>query len=251
MHLFLLFGYLSGGANVKSNELIYECSGFVVCIKPAGILSQCGKSGEESMISLLEAQLDGTFYPVHRLDRETAGLMIYARTSAAAAELSRQIQQGHLQKEYLAVIHGTPKQPKGIFEDILFHDSRRNKSYVIKSLRKGAKRAGLCYQVLASRGDETLVQVLLLTGRTHQIRVQFASRGLPLRGDRTYGGGKGELCLWSCRLTLQTSDGKQRSFFRLPEQLGSFLEIPPLAKLAGQGNAALDEKVLDKALGVQ
>lgn len=232
-------------------EWIYEGPDFVACVKPAGLLSQRGKSGQRSIIPILEAQLGGTIYPVHRLDRETAGLMVYARTADAAAELSRYIQQGQLQKEYLAVIRGTPKEPQGIFEDILFHDSRRNKSYVVKNLRKGARRARLCYQVLAVHGDETLVQIRLFTGRTHQIRVQFASRGMPVCGDRTYGSGGGGLCLWSCRLTLQIGEDKKWCYFQFPEKLGSFSKFPQLVELAEQRNADQYEKLLDKHGGVQ
>lgn len=224
-------------------EVLYESPEYVICVKPAGVLSQQGKPGEETMISLLEAQLGGAVFPVHRLDRETGGVMAYARTSAAAAELSRLIQQGRMDKEYLAVLKGVPAEPEGVLEDILFHDSCRNKSYVVKRLRKGARQAKLCYRVLDVQAGEALVQVRLFTGRTHQIRVQFSSRGLPLRGDRTYGGGGGELCLWACRLTLRFKDGTNQSIFRLPEQLGRYKQFPPLT---GLPEGAVGEKVLDK-----
>ena len=227
-------------------ELLYENSEYAICIKPAGVLSQNGKSGEVSMIELLEGQLGGKVYPVHRLDREAAGVMVYARTNAAAAMLSRQIQNGRLCKEYLAVVRGKPKDLQGFMEDILFHDSRRNKSYVVKRARKGTRQAKLYYRVIARREEDSLVQVRLLTGRTHQIRVQFSSRGLPLRGDRTYGGGGGGLCLWSWRIGWKGQDGKYIWFSRLPEQLGGFQTILPLEDLGIQENAVLDEKVLDK-----
>lgn len=215
-------------------KVLYECPAYVVCVKPSGVLSQRGKPGEKTMLSLLEVQLGAEIYPVHRLDRETGGVMVYARTSAAAAELSRLIQQGQMDKEYLAVLKGVPKEPEGVLEDILFHDSRRNKSYVVKNLRKGARRAKLCYRVLDVQRVDALVQVRLYTGRTHQIRVQFSSRGLPLRGDRLYGGGGGGLCLWACRLILRFSDGTSKSFVELPEQLGDYKQFPALEVLPGE-----------------
>lgn len=230
-------------------EVLFECPEFVVCVKPTGVLSQSGKGGI-SMITLLEQQLGGDIYPVHRLDRETGGVMVYARTSAAAAELSRQIQQGETEKEYLAVLKGVPKEQEGTLEDILFHDSHRNKSYVVKKLRKGARQAKLCYRVLEIREGKTLVQIRLFTGRTHQVRVQFSSRGWPLCGDRAYGGGGGGLCLWACRLTLRFRDGVCRSFTRIPEELGIYTEIPPLVELVGRKDDDR-EKVLDKAPQVQ
>lgn len=216
-------------------QLLHKNDDFVVCVKPAGVLSQSGRPGEVSMLALLEAQLGGTFYPVHRLDRDTAGVMVHARTDAMASELSRLIQEGKLHKEYLAVLHGAPKMSQGVLEDILFHDARRNKSYVVNRPRKGTRQAKLAYQVLATQDGETLVQVRLYTGRTHQIRVQFASRGLPLRGDRTYGGGGGGLCLWACRIDWTGRNGQKYCFSKLPEQLGSFVKFPPLSVLTDEG----------------
>lgn len=232
-------------------EILYECPELVVCVKPAGVLSQSGKGGGVHMVELLERQLGGSIYPVHRLDRETGGVMVYGRSSAAAAELSRQIQQGQMKKEYLAVLKGVPEKREGMLEDILFHDSGRNKSYVVKKLRKGAKKAKLCYRVLEERDGTALVQVRLFTGRTHQIRVQFSSRGLPLCGDRTYGGGGGELCLWACRLTLRLPDGTCRSFERVPEGMGGYTEILPLTELEGEEEDCGGEKSLDKPSLVQ
>ena len=231
-------------------KILFAHRDYVVCVKPAGVLSQNGKPGQDSMVSLLEKQLGGTIYPVHRLDRETGGVMVYARTSVGATRLSRQIQQGQLRKEYLAVLRGTPKQPQGVLEDILFHDARRNKSYVVRRVRKGARQAKLSYQVLATREDQTLVQIRLFTGRTHQIRVQFSSRGLPLVGDGTYGGGRGGLCLWSCRLEIPTGNGQPCSFVEMPERLGPFSELPLLVELAEEKEGPV-YKFLDKTAGVE
>ena len=209
-------------------EILYESPRLVVCVKKAGVLSQSGKPGERTMLALLGEQLGAPVYPVHRLDREVGGVMVYAKTAEAAAELSRQVQQGQMKKEYLAVVQGSPAQTQGVLEDLLYHDAARNKSYVVKRMRKGVKQARLSYRVLGSREGQTLLQVRLFTGRTHQIRVQFASRGVPLVGDGRYGGGSGKLALWSVRLSLRQSGGQACSYARMPEALGSFSAFPDL-----------------------
>lgn len=228
-------------------ELLHVSDEFAVCVKPSGVLSQSGRPGEVSVISLLEAQLGGTCYPVHRLDRDTAGVMVYARTKAMASELSALVREGKLYKEYLAVLRGVPEAPQGVLEDILFHDVRRNKSYVVKRMRKGTRQAKLAYQVLATQGGDTLVQVRLYTGRTHQIRVQFASRNLPLAGDRTYGGGSGGLCLWAFRIGWTGRNGQKYSFSQLPKRLGPFVELLPVS----ESFLSADEKILDKKTDVE
>ena len=205
---------------------------FVVCLKPAGVLSQAGKEGETTMLTLLSSQLGGEIYPVHRLDREVGGVMVYARTGKAAAALSKLIQEGNMKKEYLAVVQGCPEQEAGIFEDLLLHDARKNKSYVVDRMRGGVKKAKLSYQVLAQRNEKSLVQVRLFTGRSHQIRVQFASRKMPLTGDGRYGGGSGKIALWSVRLSFSYPGKKELCVFScLPEQLGDFAEFPELMNM--------------------
>ncbi len=210
--------------------ILYQNEDLVVCQKPRNVLSQAGREGEASMLSMLTEQIGGEIYPVHRLDRQVGGVMVYARTQRAAAELSHSIQQGTMKKEYLAVVCGDSEENSGEMEDLLFHDARKNKSYVVSRMRGGVKKARLSYVVLAHREDRTLVQVRLFTGRTHQIRVQFASRKLPLIGDGRYGGGSGELALWSVRLTFRYH-GKELCFMELPDQLGGFTELPELAFL--------------------
>lgn len=212
-------------------EILFQDRRMVVCVKPAGVLSQKGKSGETSMVELLNEQLGTAIFPVHRLDRETGGVMVYARTAEAAADLSCQIQQGQMKKEYLAVVHGCPEADFGVLEDLLYHDTARNKSYVVKRKRRGVKQASLSYRVLAQQPEQTLIQVRLFTGRTHQIRVQFASRGMPLVGDGRYGGGGGRLALWSARLTWDLPNAVQHCVTCLPQGIGGFTELPPLAEL--------------------
>lgn len=214
-----------------SVEILYVSREIAVCYKPPGVLSQQGSAGQESMLTLLKAELGGDFYPVHRLDRETSGVMVYARTPAAAASLSQMIQQGRMKKEYLAVVQGEPDDT-GVMEDLLFHDKRRNKSYVVQRKRSGVKAAKLAYRVLSRQSGRALVQVRLFTGRTHQIRVQFASRGMPLCGDGRYGGGAGALALSAVRLGFPSpATGKWAEFARVPEELGGFTKLPPLQNM--------------------
>lgn len=210
-------------------QILHLEKDFVVCLKPSGVLSQAGKEGENTMISLLSSQLGGEIYPVHRLDREVGGVMVYARTQKAAAALSKLIQEGKMKKEYLAAVNGAPEADSGVFEDLLLHDNRKNKSYVVSRMRGGVKKARLSYQVLGKEKDKTLVQVRLFTGRSHQIRVQFASRRMPLLGDGRYGGGSGKIALWSVRLSFPHPGRKEMcTFSYLPENLGGFTAIPGL-----------------------
>lgn len=209
---------------------ILECTPeLVLCVKPAGVLSQSGKPGEETMVTQLAQQLGSEIYPVHRLDRETAGVMVYARTSSAAGALSKLIQQGQLKKEYLAVVRGQP-QDAGVLEDLLFHDQRANKSYVVRRQRRGVKSARLAYRVLLRTESLSLVQVRLYTGRTHQIRVQFASRGMPLVGDSRYGGGNGALALWAVRLRFPWK-GQEKCVCSVPQRLGTLSPLPELTEM--------------------
>ena len=184
-------------------KILHADSEIVLCVKPSGVLSQ--DAGEQSMPGLLRSAL-GTeeIYPVHRLDQAVGGVMVYARTAEAAAALSRQIQCGKWEKTYLAVLEGAPDMPEGELTDLLYHDQRRNKTYVVTRERRGVKEARLLYRVLATEQGRSLVAIRLITGRTHQIRVQFASRGLPLAGDGRYGAldRKTPLGLWCWKLSF-------------------------------------------------
>ena len=201
-------------------EVLYVDSHIVVCIKPTGVISQEG--GEQSMVAMLKEQLQAdAVYPIHRLDKAVSGVMVYGLTQRAAAGLSRAVQERTLEKTYLAVLRGRPEQSEGDLEDLLFHDKTKNKTYVVDRLRKGVKPAKLSYKVLANSEENTLVKVLLHTGRTHQIRVQFASRKLPLVGDGRYGAKSAhkELGLCSCGLKfLHPVTGKTMAFWHTPPQ---------------------------------
>lgn len=173
-------------------EILYKDEHIVVCIKPAGLLSAKDISGSKNMTDMLKTELGvSEVYPVHRLDREVSGVMVYALSKTSAAKLSAATaDKDRFKKIYYAVISGIPDETKGIFEDLLFKDTKRSKSFVVDKMRKGVKTAKLEYEVLESFENKSLVKIVLHTGRTHQIRVQFAHRKMPLAGDRKYGGEK-------------------------------------------------------------
>ena len=204
--------------------ILYEDAQILVCVKPRGILSAPDASGKPSMAELLAPR---TVYPVHRLDREAGGLMVFAKTVQSAAALSAEIQAGTFQKEYLAFCEGRPPQ-EGIWEDLLYHDRGKNKTYVVKRRRAGVKDARLSFRLLHSFEDgRSLTAIRLFTGRTHQIRVQFASRGFPLCGDRKYGAkSRGKLALFSWKLTFPYH-GQELSFClpaaQLPPEAAAFV----------------------------
>lgn len=164
--------------------IVYEDDTLLVCDKPRGLLSE-GES--PTSLPVLLRERFGTLYPVHRLDKETEGFIVYARTREAAAALSAQFVGHTTEKEYLAEVHGIPEPPSGELCDLLFFDRAKNRSYVVKRARRGVKEARLQYALLSTENGISRVRVKLLTGRTHQIRVQFASRKMPLVGDRRYG----------------------------------------------------------------
>ena len=209
-------------------KLIYRNKEFIVIEKPYGVLSQRDAKGEDGLVEMLSAQLDTTVYPVHRLDRPVGGVMVYALTKRAAAILSA---EGAFEKTYLAVVAGMKDEfpITGEMVDYLYKDGAKGKSFVVKSERKGAKLARLAYEVLGSieteHGRLSLVRVRLYTGRTHQIRVQFASRGMPLVGDGKYGSRiKGEsIALWSHKIEMNAPViGEKRIFETLPSGNAAF-----------------------------
>lgn len=188
-------------------RILYQDEELLVVEKPVGLPAQADAAGGDSLPRRL-AEQGLPVLPVHRLDKDTGGVMVYARTKRAAAGLSAIVGQHEVfRKEYIALLSGCPQPPRGELQDLLYHDVRRNKSYVVARERRGVRRAALSYAVAGSFEDESgtvsLVRVWLHTGRTHQIRVQFASRRMPLLGDTRYGGVRGcPLALYSCRLTF-------------------------------------------------
>ena len=160
-------------------EILYSDRDLAVCIKPVGLDS------ESQVPAALKEELGGEIFTVHRLDKNVGGVMVYARTKAAAAALSKAIQEGTMVKEYVALVHGTPPE-SGDWEDLLWKDAKKNKVFVVKRQRAGVKAARLEFRTLRT-GENSLVRIRLHTGRSHQIRVQFSSRGFPLVGDHKYG----------------------------------------------------------------
>lgn len=207
-------------------KTFYFDKDIIVCEKPAGILSQADSSHARNLPEILKNET-GSYYveAVHRLDRPVSGVMVYARNKRAAAVLSEAVKSRSFEKEYLAVVHGCPETPSGTYTDYLFKDRQHCKSYVVKTLRKGAKEAVLDYEVLETSGDLTLVKIRLGTGRTHQIRVQFSSRNMPLVGDEKYGGAadKCNIALYSHKLAfLHPRTKKRLEFSSMPPSVYPF-----------------------------
>ena len=188
-------------------EILYSDKSIAVCIKPVGMDS------EKEVPEALKQLLGGEIFTIHRLDQNVGGVMIYARTKQAAAALSKLVQDGALVKEYVAMVHGTPPE-SGDWTDFLFKDSTKNKVFVVKKERKGVKKARLEFVILAP----SLVRIRLHTGRSHQIRVQFSSRGFPLVGDHKYGSRDEAAApmLFSCCITFPWQ-GKELRFEKLPD----------------------------------
>lgn len=168
-------------------EIIFEDRDIVVAIKPPEILSQGDEKGRANAVDVLSEMTGSEIFPVHRLDKGVGGVMVFAKNAKAAAELSRQVSDRTMEKTYLALLHGEIVEESGRLEDLLFFDRDKNKSFVVKRERRGVKKALLDYECLSKGEGKSLVRVKLITGRTHQIRVQFSSRGYPLFGDRRYG----------------------------------------------------------------
>ena len=191
-------------------NIIYSDRDLAVIVKPVGMDS------EHQVPALISENLGGEVFPIHRLDLNVGGVMVYARTKGAAAGLSKLFQEGALVKEYRCLVHGVPPQ-SGTLQDFLFKDSRKNKVFVVKKERKGVKKASLEYTRLTA-SDPSLLHIRLHTGRSHQIRVQFASRGFPLVGDHKYGSRDDQKApaLFSCRITFPWR-GETKVFEVFPE----------------------------------
>ncbi len=167
--------------------VIFEDEDILVIDKPVGVLSEDSQKGEKGIIAFLLNENRKTLHLLHRLDRNVGGVMVFAKNKKSAAVLSTDIANGKFYKTYLAVTDGIPERDEGVYKDLLFKDSKKNRSFVVNRMRKGVREASLEYVVLKKNEKNALVRVLLHTGRTHQIRVQFASRKTPLTGDGHYG----------------------------------------------------------------
>ena len=183
-------------------EILYQDACFLVCIKPARVLSTDEPGGLPGLVREALGDPKADVRTVHRLDRVVSGVMVLARSANAASELSRQIREDQFRKEYLAVVHGRPENPEGTLHDLLARDKARRMTFVAEAPGKGVQEAALSYRVLEYANGMSLVRVRLHTGRTHQIRVQFSSRGMPLAGERKYAvwNDPCELALWSAKI---------------------------------------------------
>ncbi len=198
-------------------EIIYQDSRIVVAVKPAGVLSTDEPGGMPSL--LRQALNTDCIRTVHRLDAQTGGVMVFARSRMAASLLSQQVRERQFSKCYLAAVHGTPQPQSGEMRDLLGRDSVRRVTYVADTPSADTREALLTYETLDTADGLSLVRVQLHTGRTHQIRVQFTSRGLPLAGDRKYGipeDGTVPLALWAYRLSFAHPQTGQEMSFTCP-----------------------------------
>lgn len=203
-------------------DIIYQDKDILVCVKLAGVLSTDEPGGLPELIRQELGDPNANVRTVHRLDRTVSGLMVLARRSKAASELSRQIREGEFQKEYLAVIHGTPEKDRGKLRDLLLRNKQERKTYIVSESGKDVQEAVLEYQVLNRAKDLTRVRIQLHTGRTHQIRAQFSGRGFPLVGDRKYGIPEDDcnIALWSYRLAFKHPySGKPMEFTLEPPDI--------------------------------
>lgn len=185
-------------------ELVYVDDAILVCVKPSGVVSTDEPGGVPSLAREALGDLRADVRTVHRLDQVVSGLMVLARSEETASELSRQMREHEFKKEYLAVVHGCPVQAEGRLTDLLYRDKARRMTMVADAPGKGVQEAVLTYRVLCKNDSFSKVTICLLTGRTHQIRVQFASRGYPLVGERKYStlDDPCRIALWSHRIAL-------------------------------------------------
>ena len=207
---------------MQDNELsiLYVDDSIVVCIKPPRVLSTDEEGGMPELLRKHFQTED--FRTVHRLDRVVSGVMVFARNADAASELSRQIREDIFEKEYLAVVHGSPETDTGKLYDLLFRNKARKMTEVVSQEGKGVQPASLRYQVLAKTSEMSRIKIALETGRTHQIRVQFASRGMPLVGERKYStlDDPCEIALWSyCLCFCHPVTGEKMVFTQEPPKV--------------------------------
>ena len=201
-------------------DILYSDKNIAVIIKPVGLDS------EADVPAALKKALGGEVFPIHRLDKNVGGIMVYARTRQSAAALSKAVQEGSMVKEYVAMVHGIVPE-SGDWTDLLWKDSSKNKVFVVKRERRGVKKARLEFTRLAQTENTSLVRIRLHTGRSHQIRVQFSSRGFPLVGDHKYGSRDEQTApmLFSCRISFPWQK-ETKVFEALPEWTESYKARP-------------------------
>ncbi len=209
-------------------KLVYSDDAIVVCVKPAGAVSTDQPGGVPQLAREALGDPNGQIRTVHRLDQVVSGLMVLARTEQAASELSRQIRDNEFQKEYLAVVHGCPEESRGRLQNLLYRDKTRRMTLVAEGPGKGVQEALLSYEVLSTNGQMSRIAIQLHTGRTHQIRVQFSSRGMPLVGERKYSVLEDgcPIALWSrCVAFTHPVSGEAMRFFLDPPQIYPWTEV--------------------------
>ena len=202
-------------------EILYMDDDLIVCIKPARVLSTDEPGGLPELLRQELGDPKADVRTVHRLDRVVSGLMVLARNAAAASEVSRQIREDIFRKQYLAVVHGVPEK-SGTLTDLLMRDKTRKMTVVVDQPQKGAQEAILDYEWLATAQEMSRVRIDLKTGRTHQIRVQFSSRGMPLVGERKYAvlEDECEIALWSHKLGFyHPKTGQWMEFSKEPPEV--------------------------------
>ena len=219
-------------------NILYEDNHIIVVVKPPNIPSQGDKTEDEDMLTIIKGYIKekynkpGNVYLglVHRLDRPVGGVMVFAKTSKAAARLSEQVRNKVFKKEYLAIVDGKPENKIGTLEDYLLKNEKTNTSKVVKEGTKNSKYAKLDYETLKYNEEInlSLLKILLHTGRHHQIRVQFANFGHSICGDQKYGTrGRGkQISLWAYKLTIEHPITKEiMTFTGLPEEIGPWVMI--------------------------
>jgi 23S rRNA pseudouridine1911/1915/1917 synthase len=208
-------------------SILYEDNHLLVVVKPPNMLSQGDYTGDLDLLTLMKEYIKVTYDKpgnvylglVHRLDRPVGGVMVFAKTSKAAARLTKQIQAGEMGRRYLAVVEGIPHPLEGSLENYLLKDAESNQVKVVPKGTPGAKWASLSYAVVGVSENMSLVRLELHTGRAHQIRVQMAHAGFPLVGDVRYGRRTRrnlQIALWGYELQLIHPTLQEKMTFTAP-----------------------------------
>lgn len=208
-------------------ELLYVDDKIIVAVKPAGVLSTDEPGGMPELIRAALGDSAAIVKTVHRLDQVVGGVMVFARTARAAADLSAQVQNHTFRKIYQAVVHRRPDSPSGTFRDLLLRSKQERKTYVVTEPGKDVQEAILDYEIISATEQFSRVRIMLHTGRTHQIRVQFSSRELPLVGDKKYGLAEDcDIALWSHQISFQhPKTGQHLSFSKEPPAVFPWAEF--------------------------